>query len=85
MGQGFGVAAVTAIVIVWRSRHWTVGEKWIGLALACILPAFVYASWNLIVQPEYGAGSDGWIWALYALVSALTLAGSGYLWRRKRS
>ncbi|MFG2195699.1 HAAS signaling domain-containing protein [Streptomyces sp. NPDC048639] len=74
---------ITAIVMVWRSRHWTVGEKWIGLALASLLPAFTRAAWNLLFFPDFG-DSDAARWTVVALVSVMTVVGAGWLWRTKR-
>ncbi|MFF2727239.1 hypothetical protein ACFVS9_04940 [Streptomyces sp. NPDC058008] len=74
---------ITAVVIVWRSRHWTTGQKWTGLALALFLPVVLRLVWNLGV-PEGVDGREVWRWVLICVALALNVSGCVWLWRTKR-
>ncbi|MFF1838137.1 hypothetical protein ACFVXE_28600 [Streptomyces sp. NPDC058231] len=77
------VLQIIAVVMVCRSRHWKVNQKWIGLALTVIVPGATHIIWNLGIPADIPA-RDAWRWALIALTFASTVFGCGWLWRAKR-
>ncbi|MFJ8885299.1 hypothetical protein ACIRJR_18090 [Streptomyces sp. NPDC102402] len=79
----FEAMDLAAVVIVWRSRHWTVGQKWSGIALALILPGILRLIWNLGV-PEDMSGRDAWRWVLLVTTLILNVSGCASLWRTRR-
>ncbi|RFU86959.1 hypothetical protein DY218_09780 [Streptomyces triticagri] len=84
--------AIAGVVIVCRSRHWTVAQKWTGLTLAVIIPVVVRLWWNFDVVRVGTDGdatravSDGARWAVVTATALCALAGVGRLWQvRDRS
>ncbi|MEU8630142.1 hypothetical protein [Streptomyces sp. NPDC048669] len=77
---------VSGVVIVCRVRYWTVAEKWAGVAVAVLVPLVIKVCWYVFVLPDDGSGADPALrWSVVALTLIVTLAGTGWLWRTKRS
>ncbi|MFJ4912845.1 HAAS signaling domain-containing protein [Streptomyces sp. NPDC088726] len=76
---------VVGVVIIFRARYWTRGEKWTAVTLTFILPIVIKLWWHYLVLPTDGSAADPAQRALaIALSFVLVLAGIGYLWRAKR-
>ncbi|WP_328866521.1 HAAS signaling domain-containing protein [Streptomyces sp. NBC_00304] len=77
---------VSGVVIIFRARYWTVAEKWTGVALAFIVPLVIKVGWYVFVLADDGSSADSALrWSVVALTFIVTLAGTGYLWRTRRS
>ncbi|MFJ3527268.1 MULTISPECIES: HAAS signaling domain-containing protein [unclassified Streptomyces] len=77
---------VSGVVIIFRARYWTVAEKWTGVALAFIVPLVIKVGWYVFVLADDGSSADSALrWSVVALTFIVTLAGTGHLWRTRRS
>jgi hypothetical protein len=77
------VMEITALVIVCRSRHWTVKQKWAGIALTAVVSHVTAWTWNFGTPDDF-AGRHAWRLALALLVFASSTAGCALLWRARR-
>lgn len=79
----FEAVDAAAVVIVWRSPHWTAGQKWSGLALALVLPGILRLVWNLGIPEDM---NDRGIWrgVLVVATLALNVGGCVHLRRTRR-
>jgi uncharacterized membrane protein len=77
------VMEITALVIVCRSRHWTVKQKWAGIVLTAVVSHVTAWTWNFATPDDF-AGRHAWRLALALLVFATSTAGCALLWRTRR-
>lgn len=78
-------ARIVAVVMVCRSRYWTVAQKWTGLTATMIVPIAVTLVWYFSPVPHHDSAMEPVVrWTLVVLVFLLTLAGAGSLWRNRR-
>lgn len=76
---------VVGVVILRRARYWTAAQKWIGVALAVLVPLVIKVCWYFFVLPDDGSAADPAMrWSVVALTLVATLGGAGWLWRTRR-
>ncbi|GAA2408184.1 hypothetical protein GCM10010433_03550 [Streptomyces pulveraceus] len=75
---GFALKVAGAVVL-FRSRHWTSGQKWTGFGLAVLAPSLMNVAWFLFSYPNDPPQSA--YWTAIAATAVVTVAGAGWLWR----
>ncbi|MEU9564324.1 hypothetical protein AB0D16_20165 [Streptomyces sp. NPDC048161] len=75
---GFALKVAGAVVL-FRSRHWTSGQKWTGFALTVLAPSLMNVAWFLFSYPNDPPQTE--YWTAIAATAVVTVAGAGWLWR----
>ncbi|MDI9886627.1 hypothetical protein QMZ92_20160 [Streptomyces sp. HNM0645] len=76
------VLEVAGVVVLYRSRHWTARQKWLGVTSIVVVPHLTLVVTNLV----FGHASPPLYWgvAIVMVMGVMPLVAAGWLWRTRK-